>query len=44
MMNFVPLGERQQVRCELIQLSESDRVKELLVRLQKRHGEFLMQL
>ncbi|QHG15374.1 PAS domain-containing protein [Nostoc sp. ATCC 53789] len=39
MMNFVPLGERQQVRCELIQLSESDRVKELLVRLQKRHGE-----
>ncbi|WP_392482431.1 PAS domain-containing protein [Nostoc sp. C110] len=40
MMNFVPLGERQQVRCELIQLSESDRVKELLVRLQKRHGEF----
>ncbi|ACC80254.1 PAS domain-containing protein [Nostoc punctiforme] len=39
MMNFVPLGERQQVRCELIQLSESDRVKELLVRLQKRHSE-----
>ncbi|MBD2522466.1 PAS domain-containing protein [Nostoc sp. FACHB-133] len=39
MMNFVSLGERQQVRCELIQLSESDRVEELLVRLQKRHGE-----
>jgi len=39
MMNFVSLGERQQVRCELIQLSESDRVEELLVSLQKRHGE-----
>ncbi|MBC1223011.1 PAS domain S-box protein [Nostoc sp. UCD121] len=39
MMNFVPLGERQQVRWELIQLSKSDRVEELLVRLQKRHGE-----
>ncbi|MEH1869322.1 MAG: helix-turn-helix domain-containing protein [Nostoc sp.] len=40
MINFVSLGERQQVRCELIQLSKSDRVEELLVRLQKRHGEF----
>ncbi|QKQ75481.1 helix-turn-helix domain-containing protein [Nostoc sp. TCL240-02] len=39
MMNFLLLEERQQVRCELMQLSESDRVKELLVRLQKRHGE-----
>jgi PAS domain S-box-containing protein len=39
MINFVPLEERQQVGSELIQLSQSDRVRELLVRLQKRYGE-----
>ncbi|AVH73679.1 PAS domain-containing protein [Nostoc sp. 'Lobaria pulmonaria (5183) cyanobiont'] len=38
-VNFVPLEERQQVRNELIHLSQSDRVRELLVRLQQRHGE-----
>lgn len=40
MINFVPLDERQYLRNELIQLSQSGRVKELLIRLQKRHGEF----
>ncbi len=40
MINFVPLEERQHLRSELIQLSQSDRVKELLIRLQQRHGEF----
>lgn len=40
MINFVPLKERQQVRSELIQLSQSDKVKELLVRFQQRYGEF----
>ncbi|MEH2250203.1 PAS domain S-box protein [Nostoc sp.] len=40
MINFVPLQERQQVRSELIQLSQSDKVKELLVRFQQRYGEF----
>ncbi|MEH2197517.1 PAS domain S-box protein [Nostoc sp.] len=40
MINFVPLEERQQVYSELIQLSQSDRVRELLVRLQQRYGEF----
>ncbi|MBN3940821.1 MAG: PAS domain S-box protein [Nostoc sp.] len=39
-VNFVLLEERQQVRNELMQLSQSDRVRELLVRLQKRYGEF----
>ncbi|WP_414517242.1 PAS domain S-box protein [Nostoc sp. PCC 9305] len=39
-VNFVLLEERQQVRNELIQLSQSDRVRELLVRLQQRYGEF----
>ncbi len=38
-VNFVLLEERQQVRNELIQLSQSDRVRELLVRLQQRYGE-----
>ncbi|MEH2165699.1 MAG: PAS domain-containing protein [Nostoc sp.] len=38
-VNFVLLEERQQVRYELIQLSQSDRVRELLVRLQQRYGE-----
>ncbi|MFN6515818.1 MAG: PAS domain S-box protein [Nostoc sp. CreGUA01] len=39
MINFVPLEERQQVRNELIQLPQSARGKELLIRLQQSHGE-----
>lgn len=39
-ISFVPLEERQHLRSELIQLSQSDRVKELLIRLQQRHGDF----
>ncbi|MCC5659633.1 PAS domain S-box protein [Nostoc sp. XA010] len=39
MINFVPLEERQRLRTELIELSQSDRVKELLIRLQQHHGE-----
>ncbi len=39
MINFVPLEERQQVRNELIQLSQLARGKELLIRLQQSHGE-----
>ncbi|MEH2183134.1 PAS domain-containing protein [Nostoc sp.] len=39
-VNFIPLEERQQVRYELIQLSQSDRVRELLVRFYQRHGDF----
>ncbi|MEH1815969.1 MAG: PAS domain S-box protein [Nostoc sp.] len=39
-VNFVLLEERQQIRNELMQLSQSDRVRELLVRLQQRYGEF----
>lgn len=39
-INFVLLEERQQIRNELVQLSKSDRVKELLVRLQQHYGEF----
>jgi PAS domain S-box-containing protein len=39
MINFVLLEERQKVGSELIQLSQSDGVRELLVRLQKRYGE-----
>ncbi|MEA5601741.1 PAS domain S-box protein [Nostoc sp. UHCC 0252] len=39
MTNFVPLEERQHLRSELIQLSQSDRVKELLIGLQQRHGD-----
>ncbi|MBD2531855.1 PAS domain S-box protein [Nostoc flagelliforme FACHB-838] len=39
MINFVPLEERQHLRSELIQISQSDRVKELLLRLQQRYGE-----
>ncbi|WP_138506512.1 helix-turn-helix domain-containing protein [Nostoc sp. PA-18-2419] len=38
-INFVPLEERQQVCDELIQLSQSGRAKELLIRLQQSHGE-----
>ncbi|MEH2124936.1 PAS domain S-box protein [Nostoc sp.] len=40
MISFVPLEERQHLRSELIQLSQSDRARELLIRLQQRHGEF----
>ncbi|MEH1969813.1 PAS domain S-box protein [Nostoc sp.] len=39
MINFVPLEERQHLRNELIQLSQSDRVRELSIRLEQRHGE-----
>ncbi|MBD2560785.1 MULTISPECIES: PAS domain S-box protein [Nostoc] len=39
MINFVSLEERQHLRNELIQLSQSDIVRELLIRLQQRHGE-----
>jgi PAS domain S-box-containing protein len=39
-INFVLLEERQQIRNELVQLSKSDRFKELLVRLQQHYGEF----
>ncbi|MCC5611836.1 helix-turn-helix domain-containing protein [Nostoc sp. CHAB 5834] len=40
MINFVCLEERQHLRSELIELSQSDRIKELLIRLQQGHGEF----
>ncbi|MEH2155133.1 PAS domain S-box protein [Nostoc sp.] len=40
MINFVLVQERQQVHNELMQLYQSDRVKELFVRLQQRYGEF----
>ncbi|MBN3960228.1 PAS domain S-box protein [Nostoc sp. NMS8] len=40
MINFVPLEERQHLHSELIQLSQSDRVRELLIRLKERHGEY----
>jgi PAS domain S-box-containing protein len=38
-VNFVLLKERQQIRNELIQLLQSDRVRELFVHLQQRYGE-----
>ncbi|MDZ7957082.1 MAG: PAS domain S-box protein [Aulosira sp. DedQUE10] len=41
LVNFVPLEERQQIRSELNRLPQSDRTKELLVRLQQRHGKTL---
>ncbi|MEH1805120.1 PAS domain S-box protein [Nostoc sp.] len=40
MISFVPLEERQHFRSEIIQLSQSNRARELLIRLQQRHGEF----
>jgi PAS domain S-box-containing protein len=40
MISFVSIEERQHFRSELIQLSQSDKNKELLIRLQQRHGEF----
>jgi PAS domain S-box-containing protein len=39
MINFVALEERHYLRNELIQLSQSDGVRELLIRLQQCHGE-----
>ncbi|MBN3891183.1 MAG: PAS domain S-box protein [Nostoc sp. JL31] len=39
MISFVPLEERQHLRSEIIQLSQSNRARELLIRLQQRHGE-----
>lgn len=39
MANFVSLDERQCFRTELNQLSQSDRVKELVLRLQQYRGE-----
>jgi PAS domain S-box-containing protein len=41
MINFISLEERQHFRSELNQLSQSDTTKELVIRLQQRHGEFL---
>lgn len=40
MVNFVCLEERQHLRCELNQLYHTDRSKELVIRLQQRHGEY----
>ncbi|QSJ15198.1 PAS domain S-box protein [Nostoc sp. UHCC 0702] len=39
LINFVPLEERQHLRSFLNQLSESDKDRELIVRLQQRDGE-----
>ncbi|WP_348982994.1 PAS domain S-box protein [Brasilonema sp. UFV-L1] len=39
MTNFVALPDRQSFRAHLIQLSESNKVKELIVHIQKRNGE-----
>lgn len=41
MINFILLEERQHFRSEVNQLSQSDTAKELVIRLQQRHGEFL---
>ncbi|MBW4425385.1 MAG: PAS domain S-box protein [Nostoc desertorum CM1-VF14] len=41
MINFISLEERQHFHSELNQLSQSDTTKELVIRLQQRHGEFL---
>ncbi len=38
-VNFIRLEERQPFRCELSQLCQTDRVRELVVRLQNNHGE-----
>ncbi|BAY17010.1 Crp/Fnr family transcriptional regulator [Anabaenopsis circularis NIES-21] len=40
MINFVCLEERQHFRHELNQLHHTDRTKELVIRLQQRHGEY----
>ncbi len=39
-VNFVHLEERQPFLCELSQLCQSDRVRELVVRLQQNQGEY----
>ncbi|MDH6056252.1 helix-turn-helix domain-containing protein [Umezakia ovalisporum] len=39
-VNFVRLEERQPFRSEIYQLCQSDRVKELVLPLQKNHGEY----
>jgi len=39
MINFVSLEERQQIRNELVQLWQLPKSKELLIHLQKSHGE-----
>ncbi|MBW4561768.1 MAG: helix-turn-helix domain-containing protein [Mojavia pulchra JT2-VF2] len=39
LVNFVPLEDRQHIRSEINQLSQSDRGTELLVPLQPHHGE-----
>ncbi|AFZ23214.1 PAS domain S-box [Cylindrospermum stagnale PCC 7417] len=38
-VNFIPIEERQRFRGELIQVSPSERVREILARLQQRDGE-----
>ncbi|WP_066381720.1 MULTISPECIES: helix-turn-helix domain-containing protein [unclassified Anabaena] len=38
-MNFIRLEERESFRSELNELFESDRVRELVLRLQQHHGE-----
>lgn len=39
MINFVLLEERQHLHSELIELSQSDTVREIFIRLQQRYGE-----
>lgn len=39
MINFIALEDRHRFRYELVQLCQSDRVKELALRLQQRNGE-----
>ncbi|MBR8835732.1 MAG: PAS domain S-box protein [Stigonema ocellatum SAG 48.90 = DSM 106950] len=39
MINFIVLDDRHDFRYELMQLSQSDRVRELTLRLQQRNGE-----
>lgn len=41
MINFISLEDHQYFRSELSQLSQSDTAKELVIRLQQRHDEFL---
>jgi PAS domain S-box-containing protein len=41
MINFISLEDHQHFRSELNQLSQSDTAKELVIRLQQRHDEFL---
>ncbi|WP_193199424.1 helix-turn-helix domain-containing protein [Nostoc sp. MG11] len=39
-LKFVVLEERHYVRSQIIELCQSDKVKEVIVRLQQRHGEY----